>query len=360
MKKLDWLQALRGIAALMVLLFHLAPHWERVPGLWRFVPAMQWGFSGVDVFFALSGFVVYLSAKKSVDSQNIAQFAARRSLRIFFGYWPALALLALVSTWVLEQPLPTTEKMLRSIFLTYPYVQDNWLGPAWSLTFELYFYAWIIAIVYFARTNAVRAIAWTICAVTVWNIGWVLIQPVTVAKGLMPLRFTLTGQGVEFLLGSLLAEAYHRWGSRMSAWKILGPLGVALVLMGFGVGTLSIWFDRVEILRAGTFGMVGTGLLIVALSLIQAGVKAPAWLVRIGDASFSLYLLHTIVLDVAGKYRRELSIEETPYLLAWALAVPVVVVLLSLLWFHLVEFPLMRLLDRSTRRRAVASVARVP
>ena len=70
-QKLHWIQALRGFAALIVLFFHMRPHWELTPVLAIFSGVTQWGFSGVDIFFALSGFVVYRSARNAVPEQGI-------------------------------------------------------------------------------------------------------------------------------------------------------------------------------------------------------------------------------------------------------------------------------------------------
>ena len=69
--KLNWIQALRGFAALMVLFFHMRPHWKLTPTLAAFSGITQWGFAGVDIFFALSGFVVYRSARHAVPAQGI-------------------------------------------------------------------------------------------------------------------------------------------------------------------------------------------------------------------------------------------------------------------------------------------------
>ena len=96
-QKLHWIQALRGFAALIVLFFHMRPHWELTPVLAIFSGVTQWGFSGVDIFFALSGFVVYRSARNAVPEQGIWLFVKRRLLRIYLGYWPVLVLIALTT-----------------------------------------------------------------------------------------------------------------------------------------------------------------------------------------------------------------------------------------------------------------------
>lgn len=63
-------------------------------------------------------------------------------------------------------------------------------------------------------------------------------------------------------------------------------------MAAYTAGTVSPWFDRVEFLRVATFGIFDACALIFFLSLDSLGVKAPAFLVAIGDASYSLYLIH--------------------------------------------------------------------
>ena len=65
-------------------------------------------------------------------------------------------------------------------------------------------------------------------------------------------------------------------------------------------------------------------------------------LVAVGNASYSLYLLHTFLLDASGKLRVNLGIAEHGLLLPFLLALPVAIVLISMLWYRWVEKPLMK------------------
>lgn len=62
----------------------------------------------------------------------------------------------------------------------------------------------------------------------------------------------------------------------------------------------------------------------------------------LGDASFSLYLLHTFLLDLSGKVRMYFGITSTEALLAFLLALPVVIAMVSRLWYVTVEKPIMK------------------
>ena len=341
-QKLYWLQALRGVAALMVMFFHMAPHWALAPLLHNFTGIMRFGFAGVDVFFMLSGFVVYMSAQNVDSMSGVLQFIKRRALRIYLGYWPVLLVTAVGSAWILNAQLPTAKHMVGSILLLYPSLFDNWLTTAWSLTYELYFYSWIAGIVLLPARYRLQAVVLVIMGLALWNTLWLMTQPQNVYGGGQPLRFLLTGYGVEFLTGAVLAELYKNQKDRWPRPSIMLPLCVSLVCMGLALGTTSHFFDRVEIMRAGSFGVFALGLFLMTLTLQIHQFRAPKWLAMTGDASFSLYLLHTFLLSLAGLFRFNHLQGNTMLILLFSVLLPVGITLMSVAWFKSIEYPLMR------------------
>src|SRR5664279_2878735 len=83
--KLAWIQVLRGLAAVMVLMFHARPHLNISSLTAPFSHYFDYGFSGVDIFFVLSGFVVYKSSLRKITAKA---FVWNRLSRIYAGYWP--------------------------------------------------------------------------------------------------------------------------------------------------------------------------------------------------------------------------------------------------------------------------------
>lgn len=337
-QKNDWLQVLRAVAALAVLFHHMAPHWQTSAQLAFTTPWMHWGFAGVDVFFVLSGYVVYQSADKASHVWNA--FLLRRALRIYLGYWPVLALTALLAA--VTHRWPSASVMTRSALLLQPNLFENWVPTAWSLTYELYFYLWVALVCLFAPRWRLPVMAVAAVALLAWNLGWYVLAYEVVYGGQQPWRFTLTGLGAEFLAGAIWAHVRrrHAWlgSARLAPWFL--ALGALLLAYGFGVGSLSPMYDRVEGMRAITFGVAGFGALLVALALADRGWRAPAGLVRLGDASYGLYLLHPLLLSVMG-YLRFHHVPHT----SWAqnlflLLMPVGIGAVSLLWFRWVERPL--------------------
>lgn len=353
--ELQWIQALRGIAALMVLFFHMAPHWELSPTLALFTGAMRWGFSGVDIFFTLSGFVVYRSAKKSIPLGGVTHFMKKRLLRIYLGYWPVLLLIAVVTVYGYRAELPSTQKIVYSTLLLYPNIWDNWLAPAWSLTLEIYFYLWIAVITWVAAKFPVKGIAIVMAFLAGWGIFWLVRDTDMVFAGQQPLRYLFTGLGLEFLAGALIAEMYDRKNCLFSHVRWTMAASVLLMVVGVRIGMISPYFDRVEVMRAASFGLAGLGALLLFLSLESTKLRPPVWLAAIGDASYSLYLLHTFLLDASGRIRFASGIIDGPVLMGFLLALPVVITFVSLLWYRWVEKPIMRAaqpLVQAHRRKA--------
>lgn len=326
----------------MVLFFHMHPHWDLLPALSSTSPITRWGFSGVDIFFTLSGFVVYRSALRTIPASGVKPFALKRLRRIYLGYWPVLLLIALTTVWVYEENLPPLQKIVFSTLLLYPNIWDNWLPPAWSLTMEIYFYLWIIPIVLLPQRHQIKLICLVMLVLAAWGIAWVLIDPQRVFDGHQPLRYGLTGLGLEFLAGALVAHIYDGGARLFREPMATVPLCLLLIATGFWVGSLSPYFDRVEVMRAVTFGAVGLAALTIALSLEQTRFSPPIWLVWVGDASYSLYLLHTFLLDASGRMRMSLGISEPQSLLFFLLGLPVAIVVISMLWFRCIERPLLQ------------------
>ncbi len=350
--KLEWLQVLRGIAALLVLYFHLAPHWNVVPALAGFSKAMHFGFFGVDVFFVLSGFVVYASARKCITAFQIKDFLKRRVLRVYLGYWPVLLVFAVLPAALGGTIDKTPKQIVKSLLLLYPNGADNWLPTAWSLTYELYFYVCLAAICLLAGARRLQVVTWVVVGIVAWNAFWLIFHPATLQVGKQPLYFVLSAYFVEFLAGALVSEMAIRWKSHgLDPWLWL-PISVAVTLMGFSVGTTSAHFNHVDFMKAGTFGIAAVGMLFTTLFIQYSGISAPRWLVRIGDASFSLYLIHPFLLDQMGRIRYQ-YLEGAPAtaLVLYSVLVPGLIVLAAWIWFRLVEAPLMAWVTRARVRR---------
>ncbi len=137
--RVDSIESLRGISALLVLLYHYRLFLNDIaPNLGHTL--FENGRIGVDIFFVISGFAIYLSTVKYKE-RVVARFLVRRFFRIVPLAWLLMALVY----WL--TPNMQWEALLKSLFfiplgtVDPPFFGYNILTPAWTLTYELCFYA---------------------------------------------------------------------------------------------------------------------------------------------------------------------------------------------------------------------------
>lgn len=289
------LQMLRGVAATLVVLFHLqaaAVAEGHDAGL------LAWflgGEVGVDVFFVLSGFVIF-HAVEGRGGMTATGFLRQRFWRIVPPYWAVLGLtlLALAGLGVMRgdwADWPSAWELFVSILLLP--LPDQVMAVAWTLTVEGLFYL-LFAATYF-RFGARGAIA----ALALWS-------AVTLGMKLMHVQLpgefgVLAYSGViEFLYGGLIALAVARgWRAGAVLALVLGVLGLAVVVSGH----VSIYLGR-----AWVAGLPAAALV---YGLAAGNWRVPNWTLVWGEASYLLYLLHLLVFSVAGTVLRMIGI--APY-----------------------------------------------
>lgn len=135
--KLEVLQVLRGVAALLVVLLHFKEFL-----LPAFPLASEWlgyGYIGVDIFFVISGFIIYVSTANP-EARYSRNFLFRRFCRVVLPAWAAMVLAILV------QPPYLRDLILGGLFIPLknidpPFYGYSFLIVAWTLTYELIFYA---------------------------------------------------------------------------------------------------------------------------------------------------------------------------------------------------------------------------
>ena len=144
--KIDSLQAIRGFAAIGVLMFHGT---EMIHTKLGYLPMNNLsivGFSGVDVFFVLSGFIILYT---SFGKTSISNFIKKRIIRIYPIYWVVTVLL--ISLYFISPSPDQAHKgdlgvILGSLSL---FPQEHYVvGVAWTLTYEVIFYL-VFAVSYF-------------------------------------------------------------------------------------------------------------------------------------------------------------------------------------------------------------------
>jgi peptidoglycan/LPS O-acetylase OafA/YrhL len=141
------IDALRGIAALAVVLFHFTISGENVHSVLRF------GSAGVDLFFIISGFVIYMTLDKS---PTVAHFVVSRVSRLFPAYWMGVIFSFVIILWHQKSssvPLPALENPFKTLAANLSMIQ-YYLGvadiepPYWTMIVELLFYVFMGALIF--------------------------------------------------------------------------------------------------------------------------------------------------------------------------------------------------------------------
>ncbi len=253
----------------MVVIFHC--YWS-VPFMRPSIDGLGWLWSGVDIFFVISGYVM-VSSTTGRDVSPL-QFFRRRLERIVPVYWLATIIMigAISGEWLFKIAsfffIPVTHPMSG---LIEPIVQ-----PGWTLNYEMFFYA-LFALTLLLRENA-----------RIWVMGAILGGSVlagTLGQAEGVAGFYSRSIILEFLLGMAIAKY------RLTTHWILIPIGfVALPLLCPIAGP-----------RVLMQGLPAAAIVSGMLSL-EGRLPRWKWLHLVGDASYSIYLFHVIVLAVAAEF----------------------------------------------------------
>lgn len=272
--------ALRGLAAMAVVLFHYTTRYEELFGHSQSLAwSVSWGHYGVDLFFMLSGFVILMTLERTPDA---TKFVWGRVTRLYPTYWAAATLTFCAVTCF---GLPGQEVTLREALMNLTMIQallgaPHIDGAYWSLQAELIFYANMLLLFRWGafRRPALTVLVWlAVSGLVVLLQGCSAWQTPLVAGLLSKLATIASLKYIPlFAVGVLL---YHtkQTGSFKNA-------RLALCLCCASAG----W-------TAGIDAMVIDALLATILWLAVSGrlsVLAARPLVSLGAISYSLYLIH--------------------------------------------------------------------
>ncbi|MEO5706875.1 MAG: acyltransferase [Alteraurantiacibacter sp.] len=323
MKRLECLDALRGIAALLVVLQHVlelaVPHFV----------LLQWcniGRLGVFLFFLISGFVVPFSIR---GEQPLKRFAISRMARLLPALWLSIAVMLLFESASAPAIIANMTMVARPLAL------PELAGAYWTLSYELGFYLVVAAL--YAAGQLRRA----------WVVGGVTL--VTLALVIPALAAGHAGVFLNFaflLTGLVLRLALFENDKAARLWAAACTL--ALVTVGAAYALL---FDGGNPRIDGLPRLTATiGAVLVFLAVVIRQPQAGRVPVYLGAISYSIYLFQEPVLRSLNGL---LAVNGTLY----ALAVLGGLIALAAAVYELVEKPFMALGKRvNTRQVAVEAI----
>lgn len=287
------LQIFRGVAALAVVAHHAAVRTAAFVGAMPdlVVTLFGLGFLGVDFFFVLSGFIIMHAHMNDERSPTtVKHYGLKRLTRIYPAYLPmGIGLLVLYAAMP-GLSAGGRDYSLASSLLLVPANDAPALSVAWTLVHELLFYGVFLLFFVSWRALAAGLVAWaiTILVANFWFTpsGW--------------LRYPLSLLNIEFMFGVGAAWVVRAQALRSNGrWFLVSGVAISLVALWLMMQVMS---GYMRLLFA-----IGLALLIVGFTLREhlRPVQWPRFMLLMGGASYSIYLIHNPLLSltqrVAGK-----------------------------------------------------------
>lgn len=362
--KLKALTSLRFFAALHVVVFHMRIEGLLPAGPWWYENFADVGYIGVNLFFVLSGFIlVYTYAGAGVSAKRFWQ---ARFARIYPAYLLSLVVSAPFFFFAVrhlnipflawsKQHLAAACVLTLSLLQSwFPQAALTWNAVCWSLSVEAFFYLVFPTLLVWSKGLAPRKLFWSIVFWSAVSLGisvlYIVVHPDGIDK-INSAETTLLWKNLqsfnpllrlpEFLVGVFAGRLFLSSKNNRKLATSLVVLGVAVVI------TIVLVADRIP------RPLISAGFLSPAFAAIIYGLALrPRWaafletgvLVLLGDASYSLYLLHGTTISTVA--RRTAS-------LPWPLHASVAflaAVGVSLLSYYLVEEPFRKLLRPKARQ----------
>ncbi len=332
------IEAARGLAAILVVFVHTSTMLSGAKdfGVPPFAGLFRFGHAGVDFFFVLSGFIILFIHQRDIGRPGeLPRYAWKRFVRIVPVYWIALCIYGLVLAFS-----PSRDHYERSILavltsaLLVPQAEHTpIIGVAWSLQHEALFYL-LFGLLFLKRVVGIAVLGtWALLCVA---------NVVTGSHAAFPGDFLFRLFNIEFFFGMAVADALRRWRPVLPE-----ALAIAGLVVFFATGILESWGPARPIEWPPFHLAYATGAALTLYGLVGAETtgrlpQIPGWIMALGSASYSIYLLHVLGIMLVGQGLRVVvrHLPLTPEL-GFAAAV-LIVVPAACAFSRLVEQPLLR------------------
>ena len=329
------LQCARGIAAMLVTLYHTSNHLRLDFGYLPMQGIFHFGRSGVDFFFVLSGFIIcFIHSSDMGNPARLGHYIARRLTRIYPMLW-IVASIYLALNLVTGKPPAIGQLLMEATML--PITKIDIISTAWTLQYEIIFYGvfglailsrhaweialpvWITGIVFFSlQAMPQQHPAWLNMLFSIWNIEFLL----GMSAAFILSRYRIKWPKFLFifaLAGFLLAGHYENTdalkGNAHVARLIYGPLSMAIII-GIVAWEKSSHFN------------------------------IPSALTVIGESSYSLYLTHLLTISITYKVLERLELAHAlPYDLVFIILI-FAAVTVGIITSLLLEMPAIKLVNK--------------
>jgi len=267
-RRFEELDVLRGVAAMAVVVFHYSGHATRY--FTGFPFHFKLGEHGVQLFFGISGFVIFMTLEKT---RRLSDFVVSRFSRLYPAYWTTLAILAFAT-------LITGERLwLRGLAVNTTMLQ-SFVGIG---DFDIVFWTLAVELVFYVIMGTVFALGWTRRIVPI-ALAWLALAVVVALAGahlpawipVYTTRFLILPHAPLFIIGMMWYRIHTDGFAKGPALVIAAAVATVFIASGIVLGLIA----------AGVSVVVG---LAVLGALRFAVGRVTVW---IGAISYPLYLLH--------------------------------------------------------------------
>lgn len=280
---LHLVQIYRSFAVLAVAFFHAGLITRDRYGVSPIDDVWGVGFSGVHLFFVISGFIIYTAHHADISRKDqFLPYLAKRFIRIYPFYW---IVFMIWGGWrIVSGQLPILDFFTNALF--FHSKVKHVVPVTWTLAHELVFYGVFSILILMPRIGVVVFLLWMSAAITLHDKpAAVLINPIN----------------VEFALGTFSAFACVRLKERST--RLRNGLGIALTLAGLIGFLLTHQFVRSDMsifdrwwshpITVWGYGLSSACLMMGSLSpWLESISKKQGFLLLIGNASYAIYLVH--------------------------------------------------------------------
>jgi peptidoglycan/LPS O-acetylase OafA/YrhL len=321
------IQLLRAIAALMVVLHHIAIKAEQYHT--GALSSYHIGYFGVDLFFIISGYIMCHSIASR--PMNFGQFMQNRIKRIIPLYWAVTAIAMII--YLLAPSMVNASGGETSLFSSWTLIPSGnklLVNNGWTLSYEFLFY--IIFAGWLISTSLNRQILFSSLTLIMLVVAGIIFHPHHPT-----LKFITNEMVIEFILGMLAFKIIQ---------KNIMPMKYCLLLLLLGVAILA-GQNQLGIMESFTGRTVSAGvpmfLLFVAVVGMEPLINKTAFpgkkaAILVGNASYSIYLTHPFVLSPAALVLKKLHL--THYNVLFVLLMFVGAVITGVLSWRLIEQPI--------------------
>jgi len=337
------LTAVRGLAAWWVVLFHFDAYLEPYLPSWGF-DFISRGYLAVDLFFCLSGFVIYFNygGLAVTRARDISVFYLKRFAKIYplHIFTIGLYLLLLGALLLSHHGFPAERFSGQSLLANLFLVQDwgfatdfTWNVPSWSISAELAAYLLFPVIVVLVRATKGRlpvsflAIGLLLCLLNFF------FASVDFQIGKAISSFGVVRCVTQFAIGAILAQLYL---ANAFTGRLVRPFLFTLAALFFCLGFWRLESVMIPLAWASLVFAVARGRL-------DRGFLNWRWVVFVGDISYATYMIHYFVRDLF-----KLALVHDGQV------TPLSYVLLSLALIFLVSVPLYLLVERPAQKHLTA------